>query len=35
MDKIKKVDQLQIKGFVTLKKKMHGQIKLYRALRMD
>ena len=35
MHKIKKDDHLQIEGFVTLKKKMHGQIKLYRALRMD
>ena len=35
MDKIKKGDHLQIEGFVTLKKKMHGQIKLYRAIRMD
>ena len=35
MDKIKKGDHLQIEGFVTLKKKMHGQIKLYRAVRMD
>ena len=35
MDKIKKGDHLQIVGFVTLKKKMHGQIKLYRAVRMD
>ena len=35
MDKIKKGDHLQIEVFVTLKKKMHGQIKLYRALKMD
>ena len=35
MDKITKGDHLQIEGFVTLKKKMHGQIKLYRAVRMD
>ena len=35
MDKIKKGDQLQIEGFVTLKKKMHGQINLYCAIRMD
>ena len=35
MDKINKGDHLQIEGFVTLKKKMHGQIKLHRAVRMD
>ena len=35
MEKIKKGDYLQIEGFVTLNKKMYGQIKLYRAIRMD
>ena len=35
MGKIKKRDHLQIEGFVTMEKKKHGQIKLYRAVRMD
>ncbi len=35
MYKINKGDHLQIEGFVTFNKKRNGQIKLYRAVRMD
>ena len=35
MDKLKKGGHLQIEGFVTFNKKKNGQIKLYRAVRID